>query len=516
MGLRAQVALCVSLLAAACAHTAGERPVPSSPAYARAEMRDLAREYLNAYFRWRPEDATYFWFPGADHGAVQDPSPSALQAWHAAEDRFLARARALDPATLAGTREGDAHRVLTEVLEASQDARACRLELWAVSAAHGWHREYASVARYQPTGTPAYRQAAVSRVSALSRRLDGEIANLREGVRFGFLATRDEVVKVVEELDRLLATPPERWPQANPRRPDDDPAFRAALVAAIERDLIPAAARYNAYLRDEYLVIAGALDGFARRTASPLALPGGDRCERAASRLLRVLELEPSDLHASRVARAQALPYALLDAAEVEPSVWVNCGTFLHFAGRYQASVRAYDRAYDRVLAVPDPDVSVELVVRNTALALVRMRNYDEARTRLERYLAGAPRDAATTVILALVEVDTNHLEAAEAAARRALTVDPRLSRGHQILGQVAEKRGQLPTALDSFTTAARLDPADPLPIYSSGRIKEKQGHIAEACDLYGRARTVLVQSSAAKSAVAAYDRLCRGREPRP
>jgi tetratricopeptide (TPR) repeat protein len=393
MGPRALVAVGVSIAAAACAHVKTEPPLSVDAAeHARASMRVVAREYLDAYFRWRPEDATLFFVQGADDAAVQDPSAAALAAWRATEDDFLNRVRALDPRALDGSREGEAHRVLREGLEASQGARVCRLELWTVSATNGWQREYANLAWNQPMGTPARRTAAVARVAALARRLTGEIENLREGVRLGFVATRDDVVQVVEELDRLLATPSDRWPQANPHARDEYSVVKAALIVVIDRELVPAAARYRDYLRDEYI-------GHARHPTSLLELPGGDACERASIRLQQVLELGPSDLHASRVWRAQALRYALLDVANVRPAVWVNYGTSLHFAGRYQESVRAYDRA----LALGfDPDVPIELVVRNTALALARLKAYDEARVRLEAYLAKAPRDAATWVVLAL------------------------------------------------------------------------------------------------------------------
>jgi len=189
--------------------------------------------------------------------------------------------------------------------------------------------------------------------------------------------------------------------------------------------------------------------------------------------------------------------------------IWVNLGTALHFAGRFDQAVTAYDRA----LALGfDPTVPLELVIRNTALALVRQRRYDEARDRLVRYLAKAPRDPGTIVILALVEVDTNRLDDAERSARQALALDPSMARPYQILGQVQDKRGDLQGAFDHFATASRLDPADPLPVYSMGRIEEKRGRITQACSAYARATDALARSSAARTAAEAYRRLCAGR----
>jgi tetratricopeptide (TPR) repeat protein len=200
------------------------------------------------------------------------------------------------------------------------------------------------------------------------------------------------------------------------------------------------------------------------------------------------------------------------DASEKSPGkprIWVNYGTALHFAGRFDEAVKAYDRA---IALGNDPTVPLELVVRNTALALIRLRRYDEARARLVTYLQRAPRDAGTLVILALVEADTGQLDAADAAAQQALKLDPRQSRPYQILGQVAERRGDLQGAYDQFLAAARQDPADPLPVYSMGRIEERRGRLPEACNLYARATDSLARSSAGKSALDAYNRLCRGR----
>jgi Flp pilus assembly protein TadD len=192
--------------------------------------------------------------------------------------------------------------------------------------------------------------------------------------------------------------------------------------------------------------------------------------------------------------------------APQKPRIWVNLGTAFHFAGEYEKAVTAYDRA----LAFGfDPTVPVELVVRNTALALLRLRRHDDARARLTSYLQQAPRDGGTLVILALLEVDTGRLDEAEQAARKAAALDPSQSRPYQILGQVQEKRGDLDGAYDHFLTASRKDPADALPVYSIGRIEEKRGRIANACQAYARATDALARSSAAQNARAAYARLC-------
>jgi tetratricopeptide (TPR) repeat protein len=323
--------------------------------------------------------------------------------------------------------------------------------------------------------------------------------------------------------------------------------FVAALVAAAfilvrrydaEEGDVPAAARLAAFgwlfflgmlspttlvpLRDPFvehrlylaslgivLAVTGAVVAAIRRFAPARARPVA----------LAVGLVIAGVLGVSTAARNQVWQSALAlwaDASQKapeKPRIWVNYGTALHFANRFDEAVKAYDGA----LALGyDPTVPVELVVRNTALALVRLRRYDEARARLVSYLQKAPRDAQTIVILALVEVDTGRLDDAERAARQAMVLDPRQSRPYQILGQVQERRNDLPGAYDNFQTAARIDPSDPLPVYSMGRIEEKRGRIAEACNWYARATDALARSSAARSAIEAYNRLCRGQARLP
>jgi tetratricopeptide (TPR) repeat protein len=195
-----------------------------------------------------------------------------------------------------------------------------------------------------------------------------------------------------------------------------------------------------------------------------------------------------------------------------KPRIWVNLGTALHFAGRYEEAVRAFDRA----LALPvDGTVPLETVVRNTAVALVRLGRLDEARGRLVGYLAAAPRDAGTIVVLALIDAETGRFDDAERRAREALAIDPRLSRPVHVLGQVQESRGDLDGAFDWYAHASRLDLADPLPYYSMGRIHERLGRVAEACGSYVRAQDALQgRSTVARLAADAHRRLCAGSPP--
>jgi uncharacterized protein (DUF885 family) len=293
-----------------CAACAPRRPdLPPAEAAARASMRGLSRDYLGAYFRRHPEYASLMGWPDADHAAVKDVSPAGVAAWHAEEDRLLARARAIDPEALGAGPERVERAILVEVLEAAQAARVCRFELWEVSSIGGWQGEYGEVAQAQPVGTPALRAAAVARVRGLARRVDADVENLREGVRTGHVATRENVERVIRELDRLLAIAPGEWPQASPARRDSDPAFARDLGAAIAGELVPATRRYRDHLRDEYLARA-------RRTPSLLANADGEACYRAALRSSTTLETDAYKVHRTGLERMESVQAELRALAE--------------------------------------------------------------------------------------------------------------------------------------------------------------------------------------------------------
>lgn len=279
-------------LAAACAATTASAPAGGD---ARAAVAALEAEVLAARLAAFPEEATRAGWPGADHAAVTDVRPEAVAARRAAEDRLLARARAVDAGPLADEPEGAALAALLEVLEGARAARPCREEIRDGSPGGGWLGTSIALAEVQPVRTPAQREAAVLRLRAFALRVDEEIENLREGVRRRIVATRENVERTLGLLDRLLATPPSLWPQTAPASRADDPSLRSALVAVVERELLPAAQRYRTFLSNEVLERA-------RRAPGLLGVPEGEACYRGAVRRASSLAPEPAELHAAGLA----------------------------------------------------------------------------------------------------------------------------------------------------------------------------------------------------------------------
>jgi uncharacterized protein (DUF885 family) len=148
----------------------------------------------------------------------------------------------------------------------------------------------ARLAAIQPVGTAELRSKALTRFRALGPFVDTEIANLREGVRRGYTAPRIAVEAVIEQLDGLLATPPEASPVLLLAERDSTPEFREAVVEVLATSVDPALGRYRQYLRTEYLPRA-------REETAVRTLPAGAECYRARVRGFTTLELEPEAIH---------------------------------------------------------------------------------------------------------------------------------------------------------------------------------------------------------------------------
>jgi uncharacterized protein (DUF885 family) len=237
-----------------------------------------------------------------------------------------------------------------------------------VSSSDGWQGFSALLAAVQPVGSPERRRAAAERLAALVSYADREIANLREGVRSGYTASRANVERAVAELDALLATAPERWPHLSPADRDPAPGFRAELEQTLRERLLPATRRYREYVAGEYLAHAHAAPGVG-------ALPGGAACYRAAIRSGTTLTRGPDELHALGEARLRAIRVemqaiaarsfgtsdvtALLARLGSDPAYGFRSGEEL--VARARSAVERAERAMPRVVTrVPQARVEVK------------------------------------------------------------------------------------------------------------------------------------------------------------
>ena len=137
---------------------------------------------------------------------------------------------------------------------------------------------------------------------------------------------------------------------------------------------------------------------------------------------------------------------------------------------------------FDRALTL-SPNL-LEAVVGLTRLDIAQNRLPD-ARQRVESRLASDPNNAAFLLLAGDVYRRGRDFPKAEAALRKAVQVQPGLSQGYAMLGEVLVVSGKLDAARAEFDAMAKRDPKNIAAQTMAAMIVHGQGNIAEATKRY-------------------------------
>lgn len=268
---------------------------PASPeAAALHALFDAAWE---ARLERRPEFATTL----GDHrrgDRLSDASPQAEAAEYADLHRWLRQARAIDP-----TRLGPVDRVSLEVFVAELRAEL-RFEpmvgfrRMTLAAQSGFHQDLADLLLATPVETFAQVEQLLARLAAYPRRVDQEIALLREGMALGWVPARPVLQRVLASIDAQLGAAGDASPFFQPftRLGRDIPepqrqALRERGRQAVALQVLPAQQRLRHFVAGDYLARAPASGGLLR-------YPGGAEAYAAAVAQQTTTTLSPAQIHA--------------------------------------------------------------------------------------------------------------------------------------------------------------------------------------------------------------------------
>src|SRR4051794_2576849 len=238
--------VCACLTAVACGRAA--KPPAAKVESPDNRVRALADAYLSAYFDRFPEVATSFGVPGRHHNTLTDNSLTAQRAWEAREDAWLADLKQIDRGSVVSQPLRATYAITRQAIEGSIAKRVCRDELWNVSEMTGWQVNYGYLVTIQPVGSDAARAEAVERWRRLPAWIDTEIVNLREGIRLGYTAPRQNVRTVIEQVRTLAASTSDDSPFASPGQRDKTAEFQKTFAALLADEINPAARRYADFL----------------------------------------------------------------------------------------------------------------------------------------------------------------------------------------------------------------------------------------------------------------------------
>ncbi|HWL87316.1 MAG TPA: DUF885 domain-containing protein, partial [Polyangiaceae bacterium] len=278
-------------------------------------MTSLADEIFRVWIEVHPADAVVGGLKGAPDDGFADNSAAGLAAWQAREDAWSARLARIDGDALWGSHEWITYGFVRELLDGARAIRVCRSELWPVNQMSGWPAWLNDLAQAQRVGSEELRAKALSRFREVSRYIDNEIANAREGLRLGYSSPRENVDLVIRQLDDILKLPIEKSPYFSPAARDRELA--PAWIALLRDEIYPAIRRERNFLQDEYR-------SRAREALGVAANPDGAACYRAWFRRYTTIERDPDETVrlgeatvARNVSEAKALALKVMGVSEL-------------------------------------------------------------------------------------------------------------------------------------------------------------------------------------------------------
>jgi uncharacterized protein (DUF885 family) len=260
-------------------------------------LASLAAEAWDSQMAAHPVYATSLGDRRFDH-ALRSNGPGALDAEAKRLAGLLARAQAIDPASLS-ERDGVTAAALVDFLRSELDLIESGLDAWSVDPLDGPQVAYLNIPSFQPVRTIAEGESLVARWREIGPWIDRLIATTRDAAARGVAAPAALVRDVVAELDDLLARPTDDWPLVDPRRephvdwpPDATSRYAADVAAAVDDRIRPAFVRYRAFLADELAPVARADDrpGLSH-------VPGGAEAYARLVRAHTTLDLGPDEIH---------------------------------------------------------------------------------------------------------------------------------------------------------------------------------------------------------------------------
>ena len=262
-----------------------------------ALLAQICDEYWEGTLKASPTTATAI----GDHrfdALLEDLSPAGSDRERRRLEGVLARVRTVAEPGLTPADRLTRSALVVE-LENGLAGLECHSEDWVVDPLGGPQVSLLNLPDITTIQTPRHASDYVLRCRAMGPYVDQHVANLERGLANGRVAARDQVRKVIDELDALIATPIERWALARPPGTShpDWPAgagerFRGDVAASLLDVVRPAFIRYRKFLSRE-------IEPKARpqEKAGLSFLPGGMDCYRKQIRVQTSLDLTPEAIH---------------------------------------------------------------------------------------------------------------------------------------------------------------------------------------------------------------------------
>jgi uncharacterized protein (DUF885 family) len=239
---------------------------------------------------------------------VSDVSPKAIEADLGKTREFLARLESIDSAGFSEQEALTKTLLVRSFREELEDAHWTRWKM-PVSQISGLHLSAPQLVSLLSFKTVKDYEDYVARLRQMPRQFDDTIAKMRLGMAEGLMPPKFLLEKVVTQAEGIAKTSPEESPFARPLSKfpaefseADRARLKESVLSAIREAIVPAYAKFAAFVKDEY-----APKG--RTEPGMWSLPDGAARYATAVKRSTTTALTPDEIHAvglSEVARIES------------------------------------------------------------------------------------------------------------------------------------------------------------------------------------------------------------------
>jgi predicted Zn-dependent protease len=238
----------------------------------------------------------------------------------------------------------------------------------------------------------------------------------------------------------------------------------------------------------------------AASLADATALAGKGRLDQALAELNELAKIEPEEVGVERLRGVILYQKELLPEAEAAFAKAVSQdasdrestemrGVTLYRLGRPEEAIPLLEKA-DAVVTGANADPHYVL-----GLCYADAKRYDDARRAFAAQFGFPPDSAQAYLVTARLFLRREFVAEAEVFARKALELNPRLPVAHQLLGEIALAKADLPSATKELEAEQKVNPLDGFIYDRLGDVYVRSGKFEEARQVLNKA--VLLEPNA-------------------
>lgn len=261
----------------------------------RAALDSLIKEHWERNMRTNPEFASQIG-DKRFNDRLDDFSQAAIDDDIKATDDFLRRFKAIDPAGFSATEKLNRELMISDL---EQEAEGSKLKMWEMPVLQnsGIHIDLPQLVPALSFETVKDYEDYISRLRQVPRLFDETVVQMKNGIKDGLMPPQFLLPKIVRQSKDIAAMKTLASPFAAPLKKmpasftaADKKRLRAALIKAIEQDVVPAYKKFAVFVQNEYLP-------HGRKEVGLWSLPNGEAMYRYRVKNSTTTDLTPDQIH---------------------------------------------------------------------------------------------------------------------------------------------------------------------------------------------------------------------------